>query len=212
MNLGTPNAAKVIGAASLVLVAAGGWLGVLGPSSSELAAVQEKTVSAASQNQLLETQLVQLQDQAVSLAATRRTARELAVKFPPTADQPGLFRQVTTAASDAGILPKDVTDLSPTAPTFGTAEGAAAEVQPTEGGSDGLARQTVTVTVEATYGGTQKLLARLEQGPRAFLVTAVSVATGATPDRFTSTVTGDMFVMPPAGEVEDIADQLDGTP
>jgi hypothetical protein len=213
MDLGTPAAAKVIGAVSLVLVAAGGWLVVLGPKTSELAGVQERTVAASSQNQVLAAQLVSLQDQAVSLAATRRTAGELAVRFPPTADQPGLFRQVTTAASDAGILPKQVTDLSPTAPTFGTADEAAAEDSaPGAGGSDGLARQTVTVTVEASYSATQKLLARLEQTPRAFLVTSVSVATGASPSSFTSTVTGDMFVMPPAGDIKDIADQLADAP
>ena len=212
MNFRTPLAAKVFGTAACLLVVVVGWLAVLGPSTSELAAVQEKTSSASSQNQLLESQLVTLQNQAVSLAATRRTARELAERFPPTADQPGLFRQVTAAASDAGILPKQVTDLSPTAPTFGTAEEAAADGQPAPGGSDGLARQTVTVTVDATYGATQKLLARLERGPRAFLVTSVAVATGTAPNTFTSTVIGDMFVMPPSGKVKDIADQLADRP
>jgi hypothetical protein len=202
MNLRTPAAAKMLGAASLVLIAGAGWLGALGPKTSALADVQEQTQSAVEQNELLGQQLRTLRAQATDLDGTRTTARALAAKFPSTADQPGLFRQVTRAATRAGILPRDVTALSPTPPVF---EGADAEgaVQPTSEVSRTLARQTLTVSVESSFAATQRLLANLEEIPRAFLVSAVTITAGSTPRSYVTTVTGDMFVMPPAVAPED---------
>jgi hypothetical protein len=212
MNLESTAATKLVGGASLLLVSAVGWLGLLGPSTSTLADMQEQTASASAQNQVLQTQLLLLQEQAVRLAATRRTAGALSARFPPTADQPGLFTAVTTAASDAGILPRNVKAVTPSPPTVAsTGTSGDGEEAPGEG-SDGLARQTLTVTVEATYDATRELLARLEQMPRAFLVASVAVAAGTSPTTYSSTVTGDMFVMPPTGDVKRVADQLDTTP
>ncbi len=212
MNLESTAATKLVGGASLLLVSAVGWLGLLGPSTSTLADMQEQTASASAQNQVLQTQLVLLQEQAVSLAATRRTAGALSARFPPTADQPGLFTAVTTAASDAGILPRNVKAVTPSPPTVASTGTSGDGEEAPNGGSDGLARQTLTVTVEATYDATRELLARLEQMPRAFLVASVTVAAGTSPTTYSSTVTGDMFVMPPTGEVKRVADQLDTTP
>ena len=212
MNLESTAATKLVGGASLLLVSAVGWLGLLGPSTSTLADMQEQTASASAQNQVLQSQLLLLQEQAVRLAATRRTAGALSARFPPTADQPGLFTAVTTAASDAGILPRNVKAVTPSPPTVASTGTSGDGDEAPGGGSDGLARQTLTVTVEATYDATRELLARLEQMPRAFLVASVAVAAGTSPTTYSSTVTGDMFVMPPTGDVKRVADQLDTTP
>ncbi len=212
MNLESTAATKLVGGASLLLVSAVGWLGLLGPSTSTLADMQEQTASASAQNQVLQSQLLLLQEQAVRLAATRRTAGALSARFPPTADQPGLFTAVTTAASDAGILPRNVKAVTPSPPTVASTGTSGDGEEAPNGGSDGLARQTLTVTVEATYDATRELLARLEQMPRAFLVASVTVAAGTSPTTYSSTVTGDMFVMPPTGDVKRVADQLDTTP
>ena len=212
MNLESTAATKLVGGASLLLVSAVGWLGLLGPSTSTLADMQEQTASASAQNQVLQSQLLLLQEQAVRLAATRRTAGALSARFPPTADQPGLFTAVSTAASDAGILPRNVKAVTPSPPTVASTGTSGDGEEAPNGGSDGLARQTLTVTVEATYDATRELLARLEQMPRAFLVASVAVAAGTSPTTYSSTVTGDMFVMPPTGDVKRVADQLDTTP
>jgi hypothetical protein len=202
MNLRTPAAAKMLGAASLVLIAGAGWLAVLGPKTSALADVYEQTDSAVSANEQLRQQLRTLKAQAGDLDGTRTTARALAAKFPATADQPGLFRQVTGAATRAGIPSRDVTALTPTPPVFEGADAEGAE-QSTSEVSRTLARQTVTVSVESSYAATQRLLANLEEMPRAFLVSAVTITAGPTPRTYVATVTGDMFVMPPAVAPED---------
>lgn len=204
MNLGTPAATKVVGALALLLIAAAGWMFVIGPQNDALAEVREQTQTARDQNDLLTLQLATLRKQAGQLDTTRDTARALARKFPPTADQPGLFQQVTGAATAAGIRPRDVTALTPTPPTVGSADPAAG-VQP-ESGPAQLARQTVTVSVTGGYTETQDLLENLEEMPRAYLVSAVTLSGDAEGGGFTTTITGDMFVMPPA---EDPASQLD---
>ena len=196
MNLATPAATKLVGALALLVIAAAGWMLVIGPQNDALAEVREQTQTARDQNDLLTLQLATLRKQAEQLDATRDTAEALAGKFPPTADQPGLFRQVTGAATAAGIPPRNVTALTPTPPTVGGVDPATG-VQPQSGPAE-LARQTVTVSVTGGYAETQDLLENLEEMPRAYLVSSVTLSGGAEEGGFTTTITGDMFVMPPA--------------
>ena len=134
-----------------------------------------RSTTARAQNDALAVQLSQLQEQQAELRKTRAVAAELAAKFPPTADQPGLFEQVTAAAVDAGIGPDGVTTLAPTPPMIGSATGGVTADQPAVG-SGTLATQTVTVSVTGTYDQTQRLLENLEQMQRAYLITSVALA------------------------------------
>ena len=198
MNLRTPGATKILGALGLACTAGAGWLLVLGPTTTALAEVHEQIEASRSQNRVLAAQLLRLQEQAANLEDTRETAEALATKFPATADQPGLFKQITDAATDAGIGPKHVTALTPTPPAVGPMD-AGEGVQPTAP-TNNLARQTVTVSVEGDFAATQELLEHLEQIPRAYLITSVTLGGGASAGRYSTTITGDMFVMPPAPE------------
>jgi Tfp pilus assembly protein PilO len=200
MDLHTPTATKVLGGLSLVAVAGLSWVLVLGPETSTLSDTRLQIESARQQNQVLTQQLSQLEAQRGELQKTRRTASALGAKFPPTADQPGLFEEVTAAAVDAGIGAKGVTTLAPTPPVIGGAAGGVTPEPPAPGtGSGQLASQTVSVSVTGTYDETERLLENLEQMPRAYLITTVALSgsgessTGA----FTTTIAGEMFVMPP---------------
>lgn len=216
MQLGTPAGTKVAGALGLVAVAALGWTLAVGPETGELTEAREQVTAIRDQNALLQTQLAALVKQQAQLADTRSAARVLARKFPPTADQPGLFAMVTDAAIDAGIGAEGVTTLSPTPPVVGgdTAGAAADPAEPAAdpaatapGTGGGLARQTVTVSVSGTYDQTQQLLVNLENMDRAYLVTSVSLAGDAEGMTYTTTITGDMFVMRPV-KVPDKAVEL----
>ena len=211
MDLATPAATKAVGSLALLVVAGLGWLLVVGPETDALAQAREEISTVRDQNTVLTSQLAALERQREGLAETRRDARRLAELFPPTADQPGMFEEVTTAAVDAGIGPQGVTTLTPTPPVLGTtgteaaaapAPDPAADPAPDPAaapaaGAQLLARQTVTVAVTGTYDQTQRLLENLEHMPRAYLVTAVALASGSEGGEFTTTITGDMFVMPP---------------
>jgi len=203
MDLNTPTASKVVGGLSLLAIGGLSWVLVLGPETSSLADTRLQIESARQQNAVLTQQLSTLQDQQGQLRASRHQARHLAKKFPPTADQPGLFKEVTDAAVSAGIGPKGVTTLAPTPPVIGSAAGGVT-ADPPAPGSGALASQTVSVSVTGTYDQTQQLLENLEHMPRAYLVTSVALAGGGdgttTADTFTTTIAGEMFVMPPVAD------------
>lgn len=209
MDLGTPAATRLIGALALLVVAGLGWSLVVGPETATLAETRAEIETTSDQNVVLSAQLASLEKQVEQLGATRRTARDLAALFPPTADQPGLFEEVTAAAVDAGIGPKGVTSLAPSPPVIGGATPGAAPTDPaTPPSGPQLASQTVSVSVSGTYDQTQRLLANLEQMPRAYLVGSVTLAGDAATGAYTTTILGDMFVMPPVidpGETVNLA-------
>lgn len=202
MDLGTPTATKIIGGLSLLVVAALGWIFVVGPETSTLSDRRESIESTRDQNVLLAAQLAQLEQQREQLGATRRTAAALAEKFPPTADQPGMFEEITAAAVEAGIGADGVTALVPTPPSIGAADPAAPADPAAAAGGGLLARQTVTVSITGTYDQTQRLLENLEHMERAYLVRTVAVTGDPETGTYTTTVGGDMFVMPPVLDPE----------
>lgn len=216
MDLGTPTATKIVGAIGLLVVAAVGWTLVVGPETGRLEEARQQVVEIQDQNALLSVQLTALVQQQAELGDTRSIARRLARKFPPTADQPGLFEMVTTAAVGAGIGAEGVTTLTPTPPVVSGADAAAADpaagtTQAAPAGAQ-LARQTVTVSVTGSYDQTQQLLVNLENMDRAYLITTVSLAGDAEGGAFTTTITGDMFVMPPVkdpGKTVEVASATD---
>lgn len=197
MNLKTPGATKIVGALALVIIAAGGWFLLIGPETSKLSEAELAVTTAQDSNALLTTQLATLKKQQQQLGKTRAEAAKLAVTFPPTADQPGLFEQVTGAASAAGYGPKDVTTLTPTPPSVGTTDPASGVAPVPATGGDVLARQTVSLTAEGSFEETRQLLENLEAMPRAYLITSLTLGVGTEAGSFTTTVTGDMFVMAP---------------
>jgi Tfp pilus assembly protein PilO len=201
MDLSSPIASKVIGTLSLVAVAALGWTLVVGPETSALSDTRAQVDAARQQNAVLQQQLGQLQTQETELKKTRTVAQKLAAQFPPTADQPGLFAQVTKAAVDAGIGAKGVTTLAPTPPLIGGAAGGVSAGQP-KVGSGTLATQDVSVSVVGSYDETQRLLEKLEHMPRAYLITTVALSGSGEGDdgSFTTTIAGHMYVMPPIAE------------
>ena len=196
MNVHTPAATKGLGTAALLLVAALGWLLALRPETTDLDEVRAGIQAARDQNSALQLQLLSLTKQADELPATRKRAEVLAEIFPPTAAQPGLFDAVTDAAQRAGLPADDVTALTPTEPLVGTTAPGTG-VQP--GTVDaGIAQQTVTVTVEGSYEEIRQLLENLELMPRAYLITSVTLGAGTTGTAYATTITGSMFLMPPA--------------
>ncbi|MFC7494325.1 MULTISPECIES: type 4a pilus biogenesis protein PilO [unclassified Nocardioides] len=212
MDLRSPTATKVVGALAMVVLAALGWLVAVGPKTDDLAAVREQITTTQDQNALLGLQLAQLRRQQADLDETRKVARKLAKRFPATADQPGLFQQVTAAAVDAGIGPDGVTTLTPTPPVVGDAAlGDGATSDPATPVPAGLARQTVTVSVTGSYDQTRKLLDNLEHMDRAYLVTGLDLAASEV-GSYTTTVTGDMFVMPPVPDPGEVVDLVSATP
>jgi hypothetical protein len=213
MNLASARTNLVLGALVLLLTAAAGWLVLLGPTQGDIGAARQQLTDRTDANALLAVRLKALEKQAADLSEVHSTARELAAVFPPTADQPGFFALMDAAAAEAGIAPEQITTLSPTAPLAVGADPAAAPAPPTEPVDAPLAVQAVTVTLTTSYDRARRLLGRLEEMDRAFLVQSVTVATegsgggnAASGGTTTVTITGNTFVAPPVVRPRQAAD------
>jgi hypothetical protein len=147
---------------------------------------------------VLTQQLTVLKEQQQTLPQIGAASAALAVRFPATADQPGLFEAVSQAVADAGIPAESLTALTPTPPVVGNGDEAEGMVLPTEEVPGNLGTQIVTVSVESTYDQARQLLANLEKMPRAYLVTSLTVTAIEGSQQFSTTIVGDMFVMPVA--------------
>jgi Tfp pilus assembly protein PilO len=198
MNLRSVAATKILGGVALLAIAAGGWLVVLSPQTSELADVRTRIEATREQNETLRQEFVRLEAQRKQLPATRATARALAALFPPTADQPTLFKAITTAATRAGIAADDVTELTAEAPVAGASGGSDQAQLPGAAAESDLAGQAVTVTVQGDFDEIQRLAENLEDLPRAYLVSSLTLAAGTAAGTYTASITGQMFVMPAA--------------
>ncbi len=209
MNLQSVPVTRLIGVVSLVVVLLAGWFLLIGPTVGELGAVDQRMTDAQDRNSRMSLQLTQLRAQAEDLPKTRAEADRLAEVFPPTADQPGFFAQVTEAAFDAGIRADDITDVSLGTPIVPKPEG---EEPPPSGTNPAdslpvtpadpteIALQLVTVTVSGDYRDLTAMLANLESMQRTLYVTGVELAAGTgteeagTASAMSLTVTGVTFV------------------
>lgn len=211
-RLRTVRATAAVGATAVALVLVLGWMVLVGPATGALGTAREELLDSQDGNRLLSARLARLEAQRQDLSAVTEVADELAVLFPPTADQPGFFRMVDRAAAAAGLAPRQVTTLSPTVPVIEATEATEAAEGGTEGSSEestdgsrepaegtapapatAVAVQSVVVTVEGTYEQGQRLLAELERLDRSFLVQSVTVSGE---EARTIAITGSTFVAP----------------
>jgi Tfp pilus assembly protein PilO len=182
--------AKAIGIAALLSMLLTGWLFVLSPRNDAVSAVNDLTTAAAAANDSLRTQIETRRAQQAELPELRTLAAALAIRFPPNAQQPRLFRMVTAAAGRAGLAPGAITNVTTGAPVPDATAGPAQ-----------IAVQQITLNVTGTAVQLRRLIGNLEQLPRAFQITAVSLAStathpaGAPSSKHAITITGQMFVM-----------------
>ncbi len=131
------------------------------PKMSEVSKAREELQAAQDEEITLQTQLRSLQDAQAQAEQTEREIRALEAKVPPTADLPGLFRLLQSAADRAGV---DFFQFSPGTPTADPS-----------GRFSTIAGQIV---VTGDYFMLQEFLYRLETLPRAAKVMSVSIAPG----------------------------------
>jgi Tfp pilus assembly protein PilO len=191
--------ARALGTLGLIALAALGWFLVVSPRTGAVAEAQQQAVEVRDRNNSLRRQIEALRAQGSAVQGIREAAAALAARFPPTADQPALFQQVTRAAAQAGIPAAKVTSITPTAPVVGV-PGESARAPGAVPAVAGVATQTVTLSVTGTYAQLQRLQANLERMPRAYLVTSLSLTHDGESGGYTANIAGHMFVMPPAPE------------
>jgi Tfp pilus assembly protein PilO len=200
MNVRSAQATVLLGALGLALLAALGWVGLVGPALGDVGAADDARTQTQDANQAKRVELARLRRESEDLPTTDALAAELDAIFPATADQPGLFAEVSRVARAAGVAPDDVTGLTAGAPVILGEDPAAPPAAPTDTPTvhdpTETALQTVTVVVRGDYGELSRVLRGLEEMPRAFLVASADI-TAEEDDVLTLTVVGATFVAPP---------------
>jgi Tfp pilus assembly protein PilO len=210
VNLRSPSATLVLGGLGLLLLAAAGWLLLLGPLTEDVGTARQAADDAAERNQVLAAQLADLEERAQDLGSTRRAAEELERLVPPTADQPGFFALVDEAAAAAPVPVAAGAD--PAAPPAAPAEppvaadGAETPAAPVAE----YAVQTVSMTLTGSYEQATRLLTRLGGLDRAVLVRSISLSGEAGSPTLTLTLSGTTFVAPPVPEPDETTTSQSG--
>jgi Tfp pilus assembly protein PilO len=200
----------LIGGLVIGLVALLSWFFLVSPRMAQAGEIGERTVATQEKNATSERQIVTLTKLKNGLVDERAIAQALARKFPPTADQATLLRQIMTAATAAGIPERNVTALGPAAPILGGSSGSAklpgggatpatgdegkssAATKPAAA-AESLATMTVAFNAKGSFQQVVDMLKKLEDLPRAFLITQVNLSSAET-NEFTIAVQGNMYV------------------
>jgi Tfp pilus assembly protein PilO len=185
----------LVGVVAIVVLALVSWFFLVSPRMAQAAATGDQQVQVEAFNAKTQAQIAKLTTMKKGLVKERLVASALAAKFPPTADQPTLFREIGLAAAKAGITENNVTSLGPAAPVLGGVSagaklpGAGADAK----GTDNLATMAVSFNATGTFAQMVGMLTNLEDLPRSFLITQVNLAS-TDKTKFTIAVQGNMFV------------------
>jgi hypothetical protein len=199
----------LIGVVAIVLLALVSWFFLVSPRMAQASEIGEHRAAVEALNVKSATQITALTSLKNGLVRERQVAAALAVKFPPTADQPTLFGQVVAAAKKAGIPETSITSLGPAAPILGSpSSGAklpsAPAVPAGKEGADGkaatpvkavenMATMAISFNAQGSFGQMVAMLHNLEDLDRSFLITQVNLSS-ADKGKFTIAVQGNMYV------------------
>ena len=210
MKLNKVKETYLIGGVAILLVALLSWFLLISPRMAQAAEIGERTAAVQQSNAKSEKEIATLTRLKEGLVKERKVAQALAKKFPPTADQATLFRQIISAATSAGIPEKNITALGPAAPILGGAstgaklpgggapaatdeKPAAATTATTAKTTQNLATMIVAFNAKGTFTQVVDMLKNLEDLPRSFLITQVNLSS-AEKSEFTIAVQGNMYV------------------
>jgi Tfp pilus assembly protein PilO len=191
-------------AAGVVLV--GGWALVVAPVRAEAASLREQVVAQEAGNSVAETRLQSLQEKAEKLPEQEAELAEVSKKIPSDGALPDLIRALTAAAASTGIELVGVTpgtaapleQAAPPVPVDAAASPTAAA--PVAPAAATVSAVPVSLSVTGTYYDVEAFLSALEDLPRAYRVTGLSLAPGGNPNArtagtvLTGTISGFVYL------------------
>jgi hypothetical protein len=195
----------------VAVVALLAWFVVVNPKLSESHEAETRTADAQTANLALNARVQKLRAQTDALSTIQDALRSVREALPTSADVDVFTRQLSADATRAGVTVTSITAANPV-PVVGTGK-------PTAG--NGIAAQNIagqlfsihiSVVTDGPAAGQQQFLHAVQDGARAALVTAVSVAPSSTSQasqahsrtgRSTMTVEMDVFVAPQSPEAEE---------
>jgi Tfp pilus assembly protein PilO len=208
------NRIWIIGTAviSIVVLALGWALGVT-PVLTQASSNRDQVKSIEETNVAQEARLVMLKEQFQSVDEIEAELEALRVQVPPTSEYPGLLRELSAKADEAGVQISNASLEAATAFTplpvdeAATGEAAApveapvvdpaAPAQPAA-----VVAIPMTIAVAGSFDGFMSFVAKLQGDGRLFLVTGMSIADSSGGDdaaapsgAFTGTINGLIYVV-----------------
>ena len=198
-------------------IMAAGWVLLISPKRGEAAEIRDQAAAQEATNAGLRSKLDVLKAQAKELPKKQADLARVAAKIPDNPGLPALIRALTAASTSAGVEFVSVTPgppaavvaagaVAPVAPAAGAAPVAPAAGAPAPAGSAGsLAAIPVAINVAGGYFEVEQFLAAVENLPRAFRVTNLTIAPGKSPSNkdestaadgsaLLSTITGSVYM------------------
>lgn len=197
-----PRTVAVLGILGLLLLTLAAWLFVVGPRLSTADDLAKQADDTTTANIQLRSRYNQTLQQVAAAPQKAAEAQALFASMPRAAELPTVLRQISDAATRAGIDVSDIQVISTSVP---------AAVGPAGAGAGGLrlARMDVGITVLATRPLLLDFIDNLQALDRALLITG-NQFTGSRESsgvaEETLQVTGSMFVL--ESELPDLAAQV----
>lgn len=172
LRLSKAGQVTTAGVGAGVLLVAAGWFLLVSPQHAQANSLATQTASTAQENSSLQMQLVQLRAQSKDLPAEEAALTKVEAEIPASADLATLIRQLSARAAADGVV---LTSLSPGSPAALSAPSGSTHT------SAGLAVGAIPVSLNASggYFEMEQFLSDLENLPRAFLITGLSLAPDA---------------------------------
>jgi Tfp pilus assembly protein PilO len=164
----------------VIVVFAGGWFLLVKPQKSQISSVKSQATSQQQANQVLLQQIAARQGQQKQLPHEQAQLQKLATQIPTAVDEPGIIRDLSAAASGAGV---NMLSLTPSAvipiPASVVAAPTGSATLPSAAAGQ-LIELPVSISVIGSYANIESYFQLLEKMPRAILVPQFSVcpATG----------------------------------
>ena len=192
----------MIALAATVVVALGGWFGLISPQLDARSDIQAERASVDDSIQEMNSRLPVLMTQLEDITPQVEVLRDLSAKVPPAIDQPTLYADISQIAADAGI--SSIDNIAVSVPQMVTGqEGSEGDVE--NEGPTVLAAYTLTIQLRGNYGQVAKFLQGLGDAPRMSEVTYTSVAGEGS--EATATVRATLFLQ--QVDAEGLASQIE---
>jgi len=169
----------------IVAVLGAGWFFAVSPQRHHAADLRSQAAAKESANAQLRQRVAQLEQQKEGLPAQQRRLNEIATKVPDNPALPALIRQLSAAATGAGV---DLVSLSPAQPTAmaPTASTAVTTTSTTStapaAAASSVMQIPVIIIVRGSYYNIESFFDAVEKLPRAVLIPGwqMTVAQGGT--------------------------------
>jgi type IV pilus assembly protein PilO len=159
-----------------VLVLLAGWFLLVSPQRQSAQDIGAQAEAQVAGNAVTQTKIDALKVQYANLPTLQKQLAVVQTHMPETANLPGLLRNLSAAATAAGVKLISVTPAAPS--PLGTAAQSGKASDSGLSAPGGVQVIGVTLTVSGPFANTRLFLTTLEAMPRSFLVTGLAIARG----------------------------------